>query len=266
MTTEDGSQHLLGSSETVSPVPAAAEDSLRSDQPVGFADVSCYSSRNYLSTTLPLLNCRICQEILQLGGKLHLHVIKCHVCGEATPIRPPPPMKKYVRCECNCLLICKISSKRIICSRDNCKRVINLPPLIDLLDIVTDEQSECESVINFRVFCANCGFSFRTSSPKNTLQFCSHCGKKTFSNVRSRKRKLYCLSLFFVILMFISAVLSLLTFMHWFDIPAISDVTLGLFLFFTVSCGIVLFYHCSLSVSRVEREPTGPTSYRSINE
>lgn len=35
------------------------------------------------------------------------------------PIKNPPTGKKYVRCPCNCLLICKDTSRRIGCPRPN---------------------------------------------------------------------------------------------------------------------------------------------------
>lgn len=38
---------------------------------------------------VPVINCRVCQSLINLDGKLHQHVVKCTVCNEAT-VRPPP--------------------------------------------------------------------------------------------------------------------------------------------------------------------------------
>uniref|UniRef100_A0A8C3LZE3 Phosphatidylinositol-4,5-bisphosphate 4-phosphatase n=1 Tax=Chrysolophus pictus TaxID=9089 RepID=A0A8C3LZE3_CHRPC len=69
---------------------------------------------------VPVINCRVCQSLINLDGKLHQHVVKRTVCNEATPIKNPPSGKKYVRCQCNCLLICKDTSRKIGCPRPNC--------------------------------------------------------------------------------------------------------------------------------------------------
>lgn len=33
---------------------------------------------------VPVINCRVCQSLINLDGKLHQHVVKCTVCNEAT--------------------------------------------------------------------------------------------------------------------------------------------------------------------------------------
>ncbi|CAB1317089.1 unnamed protein product, partial [Coregonus sp. 'balchen'] len=67
------------------------------------------------SGSAPGISCRVCQSLISVEGKIHQHVVKCGICNEATPIKNAPAGKKYVRCPCNCLLICK--------------RIINLGPV-----------------------------------------------------------------------------------------------------------------------------------------
>lgn len=77
------------------------------------------------------------------------------------PIRNAPPGKKYVRCPCNCLLICKSSSQRIACPRPNCKRIINLAPS-PITPPVLSMPGMC------RVGCAHCHDTFLVSRPKSS--------------------------------------------------------------------------------------------------
>ncbi|CAG11157.1 unnamed protein product [Tetraodon nigroviridis] len=109
---------------------------------------------------VPVINCRVCQSLINLDGKLHQHVVKCTVCNEATPIKNPPAGKKYVRCPCNCLLICKDTSRRIGCPRTNCRRIINLSPVM----VVPEEQPAQPALPiqpeGMRVVCGHCGNTF----------------------------------------------------------------------------------------------------------
>lgn len=136
---------------------------------------------------MPMVTCRVCQAMIDISGKRDQHVVKCCQCNEATvyvgdlfsfvftlfvygvrveimlpfsstqPIRNAPPGKKYVRCPCNCLLICKSSSQRIACPRPNCKRIINLAPS-PITPPVLSMPGMC------RVGCAHCHDTFLVSS------------------------------------------------------------------------------------------------------
>jgi len=141
-----------------------------------------------------MVACRVCQEMIDMSGKRDQHVVKCLVCNEATPIRNAPPGRKYVRCPCNCLLICKNTSQRIACPRPNCKRVISLgPSATGRMPLLRDGSSSYPSSANgghpnatgavpntpgmCRVTCAHCHDNFLFNITQNALARCPHCKK-----------------------------------------------------------------------------------------
>ncbi|XP_025114978.1 type 1 phosphatidylinositol 4,5-bisphosphate 4-phosphatase-like isoform X2 [Pomacea canaliculata] len=137
---------------------------------------------------IPMINCRVCQAMINIEGKQHLHVVKCSVCQEATPIKAPPPGKKYVRCPCNCLLVCRSTAQRIACPRPNCQRVINVgtPHLTSTVQSPNSQQ----------VKCAYCHQMFLFSVVARALARCPHCRKVSSVGYNSvRVRGIICLVL-----------------------------------------------------------------------
>uniref|UniRef100_A0A4W5JPG9 Phosphatidylinositol-4,5-bisphosphate 4-phosphatase n=1 Tax=Hucho hucho TaxID=62062 RepID=A0A4W5JPG9_9TELE len=96
---------------------------------------------------------------LGFNSKTGLKLVN-HFLSFFQPIKNPPTGKKYVRCPCNCLLICKDSSRRIGCPRPNCRRIINLSPVM----VIPEEQPAQPALPvqpeGTRVVCGHCGNAF----------------------------------------------------------------------------------------------------------
>lgn len=206
------------------------------------------------SSLVPHINCRVCQTILSVEGKLHLHVIKCHSCGEATPIRPAPTGKKYVRCPCNCLLICKSTSQRIVCPRPNCKRVISLGS-INITSFTGDFDETRTRNPTRRIICAHCNTSFLWVQPGDTYDRCPHCNRHSSFGPGYRKRKIKLFTIL-SLMIFVLGIVVMTTLILYHAKNPISIVWYGFFIaLYFISVILFAFairYSC-MSVSIIER-------------
>ncbi|XP_017292949.1 type I phosphatidylinositol 4,5-bisphosphate 4-phosphatase-A [Kryptolebias marmoratus] len=148
------------------------------------------------SGSAPVISCRVCQSTISVEGKTHQHVVKCSICNEATPIQNAPVGKKYVRCPCNCLLICKVTSQKIACPRPYCKRVINLGPV----HIGSSSPEPQHQPVGLRVMCGHCANTFLwTSISDRTLARCPHCRNVSSIGYSYPRRRRFLFFLLFLV-------------------------------------------------------------------
>lgn len=164
-----------------------------------------------------LVQCRVCGSMIDINNKKEQHVVKCEYCNEATvskpprptnsldisrqillkqsnimslslflsksilslpqPIKDPPAGQKYIRCPCNCLLICKSTAQRISCPRQSCHKIIVLYNPTTNNNPSTNDISPVPGMC--RVNCGHCGETFLFNSLVNQLARCPHCEKKS---------------------------------------------------------------------------------------
>ncbi|XP_017761027.1 PREDICTED: type 1 phosphatidylinositol 4,5-bisphosphate 4-phosphatase [Eufriesea mexicana] len=192
---------------------------------------------------LPKVTCRVCQAMIDISTKRDQHVVKCSQCNEATPIRSAPSGKKYVRCPCNCLLICKNSSQRIACPRPNCKRIINLAPS-PITPPVLSMPGMC------RVGCAHCHDTFLFNTLNNALARCPHCRKISSVGPDFARGRGIAFIIVGIILLVIAIVVTVET--HTYVKAAgIYVVYVGAFLLALFCLGRSIYY-CTMKISMIE--------------
>lgn len=136
--------------------------------------------------------CKVCGNNIDITDKTDTFVVKCAKCGEATPVKRAPSKKRYVRCSCNCLLICFETANRIVCPRPNCKKIIDLPAKKRRSDdeipaaarqvpqLQTHSPPPSEADFNCYVNCGHCMHRFSFNVLSNQLATCPSC-KRTSS-------------------------------------------------------------------------------------
>lgn len=194
---------------------------------------------------VPTVSCRVCSAMVDISGKKDQHVVKCTSCNEATPIRNAPPGRKYVRCPCNCLLICKVSSQRIACPREACKSVISLVNS-------TPQHVPVPQVPGMgQVKCAHCHDTFIFNTLNNVLARCPHCRKDSSVGPEfARTRSLLFLALGLLLLSLGLAVT--FTTLSWATrLPGLYALYAAVFLVAAVLLARSLYY-CVVKVSLVE--------------
>ncbi|XP_055336588.1 uncharacterized protein LOC129587037 [Paramacrobiotus metropolitanus] len=184
-------------------------------------------------SSVTVVICKVCNSKIPLVGyDLEEHyIVKCSQCKEATPIRPAPPGERYIRCVCNCLLICRDVATKVACPRLNCQRIITVRSgaANETTTATAPPAGTC------RITCVHCQQPFIFNSRSKSLTKCPYCYRisaiksdYTTKEMRYAFAMAVCYTLVTLIIIIVNAVLN----ERFEGEPALYIILLGL-------CGIL---------------------------
>lgn len=191
----------------------------------------------------PKIPCKVCGEIIDLTDRMDSPVVKCALCNESTPIRSAPPGKKYIRCTCKCLLICKATAQRVSCPRQDCGRVLSLAATS-----VPFPEHSLPGLCS--VSCGYCGQAFMFNTMSNALARCPSCRKVTSVGAEFARSR----GLVFLILALLSAALGIAVTLATYKIAGSEKAWLAAYIIcFLMFVALLMrsIYYCTLRVSNI---------------
>ncbi|XP_003738158.1 type I phosphatidylinositol 4,5-bisphosphate 4-phosphatase-A [Galendromus occidentalis] len=191
----------------------------------------------------PKIPCKVCGEIIDLTDRMESPVVKCSKCKESTPIRQAPPGKKYIRCTCRCLLICKATAQRVSCPRADCGRVLSLAA-------IHDSYAGLSMPGLCSVSCGYCGQAFMFNTQTNALARCPNCRKVTSVGAEFARSR----GLVYLILSLLSAIIGIAVTVATYRNASAEKAWLGVYIVCFLLFIVLLLramYYCTLKVSIV---------------
>ncbi|RDD43085.1 Type 2 phosphatidylinositol 4,5-bisphosphate 4-phosphatase [Trichoplax sp. H2] len=133
-----------------------------------------------------VLVCKVCQHLIDISTRRDQHAVKCEKCNELSPVKDPPEGKKYIRCVCNCLLICNKDAARVRCPRSNCNYVTTVNAAS--APIFTLSRGIPIVLSGIRYSCGHCQHEFFFNRTNVSVR-CSHCQRISSPGPQYAKRR-----------------------------------------------------------------------------
>ncbi|KAL5108158.1 Type II phosphatidylinositol 45-bisphosphate 4-phosphatase [Taenia crassiceps] len=216
------------------------------------------------SPTFGFYHCQTCKLLLTVRHDLSRLAVVCSRCLEATPIRNPPPEKRFYRCICHCLLLVERHQNIFLCPRTSCRAILvtemakKNPQLIsNFLDVHFEKLKRPASLPDFpslpdRDSTKTKGESFKASPGLDLTAeiLCPECKNVSAVTPRFPRRMSRQYILYGLFILLISSAITLGSYFNREYNSGIYCVTVGLFVVGAVLLLQALLY-CTMPISTI---------------